>query len=353
MKRCGQVINEALHKIFEADSDVYLLGEDILDPYGGAFKITKGLSTRFPERVLATPISESATVGIAAGMALRRLKPIVEIMFGDFITLACDQIINHLSKFPAMYNRQVKCPLVIRTPMGGRRGYGPTHSQSLEKLFFGVPNILVVAPSHIHDIDKILSYAVLKEDTPLIFIENKRMYGLPAISDANNKHLEEFAFSETEKPYPTITLSLNNFDSCDLTLVTYGDMASFCCEAAIKALLEYEIYSEIVIPSSLSPIDEEPIINSIERSGKLLTVEEGTISCGFGSEVVSRMSSQAWNILQAPPSRVAAPNTVIPCSKQLEDAVLPQTEGIFEAITGLMKLGRLNSDRSHSSYNRF
>ena len=139
-------LNSALHQAFADNEKVYLLGEDILDPYGGAFKVTRGLSTNFPDRVLTTPISEAGIVGVAAGMALRGLRPVVEIMFGDFITLIADQLINHIAKFRWMYNDQVSLPMVVRTPMGGRRGYGPTHSQTLEKLFLGVPGLRVIAP---------------------------------------------------------------------------------------------------------------------------------------------------------------------------------------------------------------
>ena len=138
-------LNAALHRACAADERVIILGEDVLDPYGGAFKVTRGLSTTYPERVLTTPISEAGIVGVAAGMALRGLRPVVEIMFGDFITLAADQLINHAAKFRWMYNDQVRVPMVIRTPMGGRRGYGPTHSQTLEKLFLGVPGLILEA----------------------------------------------------------------------------------------------------------------------------------------------------------------------------------------------------------------
>ena len=141
-----EALNQALHQAFAADERVCLLGEDVLDPYGGAFRVSHGLSTAYPERVLTTPISEAGIVGAAAGMALRGLRPVVEIMFGDFLTLAADQIINHLSKFQWMYNDQVRVPMLIRTPMGGRRGYGPTHSQTLEKHFLGVPGLRVLPP---------------------------------------------------------------------------------------------------------------------------------------------------------------------------------------------------------------
>ncbi|MEW6094710.1 MAG: alpha-ketoacid dehydrogenase subunit beta, partial [Chloroflexota bacterium] len=137
-------LNSALHHATDTDPRVYILGEDILDPYGGAFKVTRGLSTKFPDRVLTTPISEAGIVGVSSGMALRGLRPVAEIMFGDFVTLAADQLVNHASKFRWMYNDNVRVPMVVRAPMGGRRGYGPTHSQSLEKLFLGVPGLKVV-----------------------------------------------------------------------------------------------------------------------------------------------------------------------------------------------------------------
>ncbi len=154
-----------MHAIFDARDDVYLLGEDVLDPYGGAFKVTQGLSDRFPERVLTTPISEGGMFGVAAGMSLRGLRPILEIMFGDFIALGLDQVVNGISKFREMYDDQVTVPLVVRTPMGGRRGYGPTHSQSLEKLLLGIPNICVVAGSECHDLGALLAHAV-EDDAP-------------------------------------------------------------------------------------------------------------------------------------------------------------------------------------------
>jgi len=140
-------LNQGLLSALGADEKVYLLGEDILDPYGGAFKLTRGCSTAFPEQVIPTPISEAGLAGVATGMALRGLRPVLEIMFGDFTTLLADQLINHISKFRWMYNGSVSLPLLIRTPMGGRRGYGPTHSQTMEKLFLGVPGLTVLAPS--------------------------------------------------------------------------------------------------------------------------------------------------------------------------------------------------------------
>ena len=159
----------------ELDNRVFMIGEDILDPYGGAFKVTRGLSTKFPERVLTTPISEAAIIGISTGMALRGLRPVAEIMFGDFVTLISDQLVNHATKFHWMYNDAVRVPIVIRTPMGGRRGYGPTHSQSLEKMFLGVPGLKVVAANDLGDPADILKAAIFDDD-PVLFIEHKLLY---------------------------------------------------------------------------------------------------------------------------------------------------------------------------------
>jgi len=140
-------LNSGLRELLETLPEVVVFGEDLLDPYGGAFKVTRGLQRDFPQRVLTTPISEAALAGIANGMALRGLRPVLEIMFGDFLALCMDQIVNHGAKFRTMYNDSVTVPVTIRTPVGGGRGYGPTHSQCLEKLFFGIPDIRIVAPS--------------------------------------------------------------------------------------------------------------------------------------------------------------------------------------------------------------
>ena len=172
MKTVVDSLNEGLHDLMAADSRVVIVGEDVLDPYGGAFKVTRGLSSRFPGRVYTTPVSEAAIVGLASGLALRGLRPIAEIMFGDFLFLAGDQIVNHAAKFRWMYNDQVSVPLVIRTPMGGRRGYGPTHSQSAEKHFMGVPGLWMVAPSVLSTPGDLLRQATLECDDPVIFIES-------------------------------------------------------------------------------------------------------------------------------------------------------------------------------------
>jgi pyruvate/2-oxoglutarate/acetoin dehydrogenase E1 component len=329
-KRCVQVLNEALHELFAERDDVYLLGEDVLDPYGGAFKVTQGLSDRFPDRVLTTPISEGGLFGVAAGMSLRGLRPILEIMFGDFIALGFDQIVNGIAKFREMYDDQVTVPLVVRTPMGGRRGYGPTHSQSLEKLLLGVPNICVVAASECHDLRGLLVGAV-EDDRPVFLIENKLMYGRPNRRPADG-HVGELECRETGARYPALSFSGNGFDEASATLVTYGGMVPIVLDAATELILEHEIFCEIVALSQLLPVELEPVLESVARTGALVTVEEGTLTGGFGAEIAARVQEASWDELRRPVLRVAARDSIIPAARPLEEAMLPAIADVVEAV---------------------
>ena len=330
-------LNSALHRAFTDDKDVYLLGEDILDPYGGAFKVTQGLSTSFPDRVLTTPISEAGFVGVAAGMAMRGMHPVVEIMFGDFITLAADQLVNHIAKFRWMYNEQVRVPIVIRTPMGGRRGYGPTHSQTLEKLFLGVPGLQVVAPAALVLLDgagspgALLYHSILYNDDPVVFIENKLQYLLPVQSQAE---LDEFDLTthpnSTVVEYPTYILSMKGAPPATITLSAYGYMAELAKQAVIRLAYEHEIFSELVIPTRLSPFEIESIIASTSRTGCLLVVEEGTLTLGWGAEVVAQVA-EALGTQSIKVKRLAAKDLPVPSSGPLETLVLPDLEQVIEA----------------------
>ncbi len=328
--RCVQALNAGLHEIFEARDDVYLLGEDMLDPYGGAFKVSAGLSSRWPDRVLPTPISEASIFGIAAGFALRGYRPIVEVMFGDFITLGFDQIVNGIGKFREMFDEQATVPLVVRTPMGGRRGYGPTHSQSLEKLLLGVPGIVVVAPSECHDIGGMLADAVT-DDRPVFFIENKLMYGRPQRRPVQG-WVEEFRCLEGEGPWPALTFSGNEFDRAEATLVTYGGMLPIALDAAKQLILEEEIFTEVVALGRLLPLDLEPVLDSVARTGSLVTVEEGTLTAGVGAEIAARVQAEAWNDLHGPVRRVAARDGIVPSARTLEDEALPGVEDVVAAV---------------------
>jgi pyruvate/2-oxoglutarate/acetoin dehydrogenase E1 component len=332
-ERCAQILNDALHEAFERDAAVCLIGEDVLDPYGGAFKVTRGLSERFPDRVLTTPVSEAGLFGVAAGMALRGLRPILEVMFGDFVALGFDQLVNGIAKFRQMYDDQVTVPLVIRTPMGGRRGYGPTHSQSLEKLLLGVPNVTVVAASECHDL-KALLLAAVEDDAPVFFVENKLMYGRPVRRPVNG-YIGEFRYLESGAPYPALTLSGNDLGAASVTIATYGGMLPIVLEAAAELILERELFSEVVALSQLAPLDLDPVLASVARTGALVTAEEGGFTGGVGAEIAARVQELAWGDLRTPVRRVAAADGIIPAAPTLEEAVLPRVEDVIEAVLSL------------------
>jgi 2-oxoisovalerate dehydrogenase E1 component len=335
--RCVQALNAGLHELFEQRDDVYLIGEDLLDPYGGAFKASAGLSTRWPDRVLPTPISEASLFGIAAGFALRGYRPILEIMFGDFVALGFDQIVNGIGKFREMYDDQATVPLVVRTPMGGRRGYGPTHSQSLEKLLLGVPGIVVVTPSECHDLGGMLAAAVA-DDRPVFFIENKLMYGRPN-RRATDGRLDEFHVREGDGPWPALTFSGNDFAGGEATLVTYGGMLPIALEAATRLILEEEVFTEVVVLGRLLPLDLEPVLESVARTGSVVTVEEGTLTAGVGAEIAARVQEDAWHDLRGPVRRVAARDGIVPAAPTLEAEALPDVDDVVAAVAAVTRLG--------------
>jgi acetoin:2,6-dichlorophenolindophenol oxidoreductase subunit beta len=325
-------LNQALTRAMQDDPLVIVLGEDLLDPYGGAFKVTRGLSTRFPERVLTTPISEAAIVGLAGGMALRGLRPVAEIMFGDFLTLAADQLVNHAAKFRWMYNDQVRVPMVVRTPMGGRRGYGPTHSQSLEKMFLGVPGLRTLAANNLGDPGALLQAAIADED-PVLFIEHKLLYARPLLA-AGRGELAEFGLDQTDGPYPAFTLQFAFRPQAHLTIATYGYNFELVRQAALRLLMEREVFAEIVVYSQLSPFDPGPLLASLERTRRLLTVEEAGLTLGWGAELAARAAEAGLN---PPPSvrRVAALDLPIANSRTLEEAILPSTDDVVSAALAL------------------
>jgi pyruvate/2-oxoglutarate/acetoin dehydrogenase E1 component len=319
-------LQTGLHSIFETYPEVVLLGEDILDPYGGAFKVSLGLSTKYKGRVITTPISEASIIGVSNGLALRGLKPIVEIMFGDFLTLCADQIINHATKFRKMYNDKVDVPIIIRTPMGGGRGYGPTHSQSIEKIFLGVPHLKVIAPSHLHNPGGILKHCVKAESQPILFIEHKLLYPLTLL-DENVRYEEELI------GYPTAIYK--NFDENkykpDITIVGYGGVSRL-----ITPLMDEMGQEEIrllgVFPSSIKPLPWDTILKACEQSGKVILVEEGTEGFNWGSEVSAIIYEKLWQRLKFPIRRLASRSDIIPTSSELEDKMLISSGDIKEAI---------------------
>ncbi|MCW5875023.1 MAG: hypothetical protein KIS88_10300 [Anaerolineales bacterium] len=326
-------LNRGLHAAFAQDGRVYLIGEDLLDPYGGAFKVSRGLSSQYPQRVWTSPVSEAAIAGVGAGMALRGLRPVVELMFGDFSTLVADQLINSITKFPAMFNGAASVPLVIRTPMGGRRGYGPTHSQTLEKLYLGIPGLRVLAPNTLSDPGELLRRAILEQDDPVFFIENKVLYPKPVL-DA--EALADFEIQIADGDFaPTHTLRLKGAPAPQLTLTAYGYMAELAREALTRLAFEHELFCELVVPTQLAPLPaagslEPSLAASLAQSGRLLTIEEGTFSLGWGAEQLARAAQQFGSRLLAA-RRVAAAEAPIPAARTLEEAALPSVEDILTA----------------------
>ncbi|MEZ5098830.1 MAG: transketolase C-terminal domain-containing protein [Thermoleophilia bacterium] len=331
--RCGQALNAALHEVMAEREDVYLLGEDVLDPYGGAFKITAGLSDRFGGRVTTTPISEAALIGVATGMALRGLRPIVEIVFGDFIALGFDQLLNSATKFGAI-GGGAPVPLVVRAPMGGRRGYGATHSQSLEKHLLGIPHLRLLAASECHDLAAMLRGAV-DDPGPVVLIENKLMYGRPTRQPVDG-WIDEFACRTTGGPWPALTLSGNGFGPAAATIVAYGGMAPLAIDAATELVLEHEVFTEVVLLGQLLPLELDAVVESVGRTGALVTAEEGTLTGGIGAEIAARVGELAWDALRGPVRRVAARDTVVPAAPALEAAMLPQASELVDEVLELV-----------------
>ena len=327
-------LNQSLHQLMDADERVVVLGEDILDPYGGAFKVTRGLSSRFPGRVFATPISEAAIVGLASGLALRGLRPIAEIMFGDFLFLAGDQLINHAAKFRWMYNDEVRVPLVIRTPMGGRRGYGPTHSQSIEKHFMGAPGLWIVAPHILSSPGELLRQAVLDCEDPVVFIESKTCYGRALMSGV--PQMTSTVIADAESPFPTLMLRHQGAAGADGVMWCYGGMVPHCVEA-VQQLRDAEGLSiDLVVLSQLSPVPASHlrVVLGGTRPPLCVYVEEASVEHGWTAEMAARVQD-----ITGPASehsirheRIGAAHTPIASSRDLEYAALPQVRDIVSRV---------------------
>ena len=328
----ARALGDALRAALEEDERVILLGEDLVDPYGGAFKVTRGLSTDFPGRVRSTPISEGTIVGLSAGLALSGYRPIAEIMFGDFLTLCFDQIVNHIAKYEAMYNGKVTCPVIIRTPSGGGRGYGPTHSQSLEKHFLGVPHLRVVASSLVHDPDTVLR-ALLAQHSPVLYIEHKLLYPLHLMLPAGGRIEGDIAEQHVSADgLPTVLIRPVPREECSFTVLAYGYQAELARRTLSRLAVEEEIFGELIVPSQISPIEWEPIEASVDVTRSLLVIEEGVEGYTWGSEVAARVSSRFFGKLRRPVATAASDPTVIPSSKTLEAEMLMTSERVEQAI---------------------
>jgi pyruvate/2-oxoglutarate/acetoin dehydrogenase E1 component len=324
-------LNAGLRDALAEDAQVIVLGEDVRDPYGGAFKVTRGLSTQFPDQVLATPIAEAAIVAVATGLALRGFRPVAEIMFGDFLFLAGDQIVNHAAKYRAMFNEQVRVPLVIRAPMGGRRGYGPTHSQSLEKHFLGVPGLWVVAPHPLIDPGRLLRQAIALDD-PVLFVENKAGYAAALRHDVPG--YEAVRLTDAATPFPTVWLRPQA--PADGLLLCYGGMTAIALDAAEHLRAREHLNLALVIVSQLSPTPVphlEVILDGMPAT-PIVTVEEAPAEGGWGAEMIATIARlrDVRGLGAAAYARVGAKNAPIPSARTLEDAMLPQAGDIVAAV---------------------
>lgn len=321
-----EAVREALTQEMRRDPDVFLIGEDI-GVYGGAFGVTHGLLAEFgPERIRETPISEAAIAGAATGAALMGMRPVMEIMFMDFITISMNQLVNQAAKMRFMFGGNASIPLVCRTPAGSGTGAAAQHCQSLEAWFVNVPGIKVVAPATPYDAKGLL-VASIRDNNPVIFMEHKLLY-------------------RTKGPVPEelYAIPLGQADvkreGRDLTLIAYSIMVSRALEAA-EQLAGEGIEVEVVDPRTLKPLDKETIIRSVSKTGRVLIVHEAPLTGGFGGELAAVVAdSEAFDYLDAPIRRLAGRDIPIPYNRTLERAAVPQVEDIVAAARALAREGR-------------
>ncbi|WP_243299383.1 alpha-ketoacid dehydrogenase subunit beta [Bacillus litorisediminis] len=313
-----EAVREAMSQEMRQNDDVFILGEDI-GVYGGAFGVTRGMIEEFgPERVRNTPISEAAIAGGAVGAALTGMRPILEIQFSDFITIAMDQMVNQAAKLRYMYGGKGKVPMVLRTPAGSGTGAAAQHSQSLEAWMAHIPGLKVVQPSTAYDAKGMLK-AAIDDDNPVIFYEHKLLYKTKGF------------VPEEQYSIPLGKADVKRLGR-DVTIVATAIMVHKALEAA--AVLEKEgIDVEVVDPRTLVPLDEETIIESVKKTGRVIVVHEAVKRGGFGGEIASVIAeSEAFDYLDAPIKRLGGLPIPIPYNPNLEKAAIPQVEDIIQAV---------------------
>jgi pyruvate dehydrogenase E1 component beta subunit len=321
-----QAINEALASELERDNTVVVLGEDVVggagapgddDAWGGVLGVTKGLWGKAPGRVIDTPISESAFIGAAVGAAASGLRPVVELMFVDFMGVCFDQIYNQAAKFRYMFGGKAVTPVVVRTMWGAGIRAASQHSQTLYPLFTHVPGLKVVVPSNPYDAKGLLIEAI-RDDDPVIFFENKVLY-------ATEGDVPEEAYAI---PFGEANIVR---EGGDVTVVAIGREVSLALEAA-ETLAADGIECEIIDPRTTSPLDEDTIFESVETTGRLVVVDEANPRCGLASDIAARVAEECFDALQAAPRMVTAPHSPVPFSPALEDLYVPSAGRIEEAV---------------------
>lgn len=316
----AQAVSEALSEEMERDPRVFLLGEDV-GVYGGIFTATRGLLERFgPQRVRDTPISEAAIAGVAVGAALMGMRPVIEIMYEDFTTIAMDQIVNNAAKMRYMFGGQMKVPMVVRTQGGSGRGNGAQHSQSLEAWFAHVPGLVVIMPSTPSDVKGLLKSAI-RDDNPVIFIEHKMLYHTKGL------------VPDMEYTLPIGKADVKRVGS-DVTVIVTSWMVPRALAAA-DALASEGLSVEVIDPRTLRPLDEETILDSVRKTGRVLVVHEAVKFGGIGAEIAAMITEKAFDYLDMPVKRLAGVDAPIPYAAVLEQAAIPTEEEITEAIRQL------------------
>jgi pyruvate dehydrogenase E1 component beta subunit len=314
-----KAINEALHEEMARDENVFIIGEDVGAP-GGAFGGTRGLLQTFGERrVKDTPISESAIVGLALGAAMKGLRPVVEVMFADFLPVCMDQIVNQIAKTRFMFGGQFTAPLVIRAPGGAGLNAGPQHSQSLEAWFAHVPGLKVVMPATPADAKGLLKSAI-RDDDPVLFLEHKALYAMSG------------QIPEEEYLVPLGKADIRRAGK-DVTIVTASRMVQQALDAA-ETLAGQGTDAEVIDLRSLTPLDKEAIFNSVEKTSRLVIAHEAVKAFGIGAEIAAMVSEEMIDVLDAPVVRVGAPFSPVPFSQ--EGDYLPNASDVVRAVEKVM-----------------
>lgn len=315
-----EAIRAAQDKALSDDPRVFIYGQDVGE-FGGAFKATKGLAEKFPGRVLDSPISEDAMIGTAIGAAIEQMRPIVEMQFADFSSLGLNQIINHAATL--YWRTGTTCPITVRLPSGGTPGSGPFHSQSMEALYSHYPGLIVVAPATVEDAYSMLLEAITIDD-PVIFCEHKYLY----------YHLKADKLPEEGEPIGRARVARAGKHA---TVVTYSAMVHEALLAADQ-LLDDGYLIEVIDLRSVKPIDTDTILASVARTGRLLALGEAFPWGGVTAEVVSRVASEGFHLLDAPPQRLNAKDTPIPYHPDLWSTHRPTASSIASALRNLLRL---------------
>jgi 2-oxoisovalerate dehydrogenase E1 component len=324
-------VRAALGDLLDRDHQAVLLGEDIADPYGGAFRATRGLSARFPHQVASAPISESAIVGVATGLAMAGAPAVAELMFADFATLAVDPLVNFAAKLHYVYG-QSRCPMIVRLASGGGRGYGPTHSQSLETLFLGVPGLRVVSLSARHEPGALLA-AILDGGAPTVLVEHKRVYAdAPRPEPPLDCKLHSVWANGGDLP-PLVYLPADG-RAGDVTLVTHGGMLDVAEIAMRELLLADELRFELIVLTQLWPLLCDEIVASVGRTGRLCVLEESPAPYGVGSAVIAAVAESTRRPFRA--RALGAVPVPIPSVRSLEERVLPNPALLVQSIRQLV-----------------